>query len=176
MIEPLDSNGEQTKGHVHFGESEKGLAQMRLHHELIGNTGDLVHETGQGQSIFVMIGAGGRELLLKGLDRTDDRSMRVVNWTARTRTGISCPRLWWRKPVASVGRAVLMARARGPSSLHDSQFGCWQCRIVSPTQEWPTTSWRRCPVMRSAPSLHSRIRLSMSITHRPVGRLSRMLR
>src|ERR1700722_11978270 len=80
MIEPLDSNGEQTKGHVHFGESEKGLAQMRLHHELIGNTGDLVHETGQGQSIFVMIGAGGRELLLKGLDRTDDRSMRVVNW------------------------------------------------------------------------------------------------
>ena len=38
------------------------------------------------------------------------------------------------------------------------------------------TSWRRWPVMRSAPSLQMTIFFCMSTTQSPAGRLSRMLR
>ena len=38
------------------------------------------------------------------------------------------------------------------------------------------TSWRRCPVICSAPSLQKTIFFCMSMTHTPVKRLSRMLR
>ena len=38
------------------------------------------------------------------------------------------------------------------------------------------TSWRRWPLMRSAPSLQKTIFFCMSTTHSPAGRFSRMLR
>src|SRR5579859_1169840 len=52
---------------------------MGVHHRGTGDAGEVIDATGKVQAIFVMVEAGGGQLVFEYLDRADDRAVRIVN-------------------------------------------------------------------------------------------------
>jgi hypothetical protein len=79
MIQSFEAEAQNTERNLYFVKSAKRLAQVRLHHDVTGYAGYVIHAAGKVQAVFVVIGAGRFLPIFQGFGGADDRAMGIAN-------------------------------------------------------------------------------------------------
>ena len=71
-------DAQHAEGNVKFGKGAEGFAQVRLHHDVIGQSGDVIEESRDLHGFLAGIGVVGGPRLFEGVNGPDDRAVLVA--------------------------------------------------------------------------------------------------